>query len=62
MIVKTNCGKVGRIARGDRGNLKIKVEILNENLHPMRDRKGNTVIEYFHSFDLIYNPKIIVER
>ena len=41
MLVKTINGKLGRITKPNKsaGNLKVKVMILNENMHPIY--KGN---------------------
>lgn len=62
MIVKTKRGQLGRISKPDKkdsGNLKVKVMILNENMHPIY--KGNEpVYEYHFIYDLIFRPKIIV--
>lgn len=62
MLVKTNTGKLGRTSKGEKGYIRVKVVILNENLHPLKNRYGDTVIEYYDARDLIYNPKIIIER
>lgn len=61
MLVKTINGKLGRITKPNKsaGNLKVKVMILNENMHPIY--KGNEpVYEYHFIYDLIFRPKIIV--
>lgn len=55
MLVKTKTGKYGRISKGEIGNLNIKVNILNENMHPL---KG--VYEIHKATDLIYRPEVIV--
>lgn len=56
MLVKTPTGKYGRITRAEPGSLKIKVQILDENLYPLKN-----VYEYHKANELIYRPEIIVK-
>lgn len=60
MLVKTISGKYGRINRKERSGLRVKVLMLNENLHPLR-KKGEKVYEFYRPYKLIYNPEITIK-
>lgn len=63
MLVKLKDGRLGRIKNKDKkdGNLKVKVYLLTENLHYLY-KKDQKQFEFHYGFDLIYRPKVIVNR
>lgn len=60
MLVKTISRKYGRINRKERSGLRVKVLMLNENLHPLRG-KGEKVYEFYKPYEIIYNPEITIK-